>query len=80
MVTGRPRIDLAGVRFGRLTALGTAGKTRGGKTTWLCVCDCGVSKEIATSILMTGHAQSCGCLRREAASRTAKVYFQRKGR
>jgi hypothetical protein len=38
-------LDITGKKFGKLTAISKA-PSRGGKTYWLCRCDCGVEKEI----------------------------------
>lgn len=63
------KIDLTGQRFGRLVAVAPA-KTRrvpcgargtSTQTYWLCQCDCGLSKEVTTSSLRFGYANSCGC-------------------
>ena len=53
-------LDITGQRFGSLTALKKV-KSRGGKTYWLCQCDCGNQKEIQTSHLTSGATKSCGC-------------------
>lgn len=37
------KIDIAGEKFGRLTAIKTDGKDKNGRTLWLCKCDCGDS-------------------------------------
>lgn len=69
-------IDLTGKRFGRLTVIskGNGYYTKGGqyKTTWLCRCDCGNTKEIASEKIRKGHTQSCGCVRKE---KVGKVNF-----
>lgn len=56
-------IDLAGQRFGRLTALLRV--STAGRSIWLCECDCGESCEIRANDLRMGRTRSCGCLRRE---------------
>lgn len=58
---GQGRLDLAGQRFGRLTALAPA-KNVGGRTAWLCRCDCGRERVVRTAQLRSGHTASCGCL------------------
>lgn len=60
--------DLAGQQFGRLTALGPIGKTPARKTLWLCRCQCQNEVSVASGDLISGKAQSCGCLRRERTS------------
>lgn len=56
-------IDLAGQKFGRLTAVSL---TRiGQRPAWLCVCDCGKEKAVEGGNLRSGQVRSCGCLRNE---------------
>lgn len=56
---------VAGMRFGRLTALEYApildAKGRVKRAAWKCKCDCGNETIVATSHLTSGHTQSCGC-------------------
>lgn len=60
-------IDLAGMRFGKLTVLCVDGKTQhGDEAKWICKCDCGAIKSIRSSELRKGAAKSCGCSRLEA--------------
>lgn len=68
--------DLAGERFGRLTAVGK-GAPRGGRTTWACACDCGNVKEVLAKVLISGAAKSCGCLKRELSK--AKTFVDMTG-
>jgi hypothetical protein len=63
---GRPRIDLTGQTFGRLSVLSRAedrirpcGRH---ETYWLCRCECGNDKTVRSSHLMIGSTQSCGCI------------------
>ena len=56
----RKRLDLAGWRFGKLTVLRPA-ENIGGKTTWVCRCDCGRECVIKTNSLREGRTASCGC-------------------
>lgn len=59
-------VNLAGKRFGRLTALRVAtGEEARSYVRWLCRCDCGVEKFIARTSLRSGDSQSCGCLQVE---------------
>lgn len=59
-------IDIAGLRFGRLTAVKLVGKNRLGGL-WNCLCDCGAESVVACSTLRSGITKSCGCLRRSHA-------------
>ena len=43
-------------------------ENRGGKTRWLCRCDCGSEKVIYLTNLLRGLTKSCGCLQKERAS------------
>lgn len=66
----RKKLDLVGQRYGRLTALEPA-ENIGGRTAWLCQCDCGRKTVVKTSHLRTGHTSSCGCLSARAAPESA---------
>lgn len=68
------RVNYAGLRFGRLLVQEKATrKTKSGNSIWLCICDCGMQKEVVSSCLRTGDTTSCGCLQRELMSeRTMK--------
>lgn len=61
-------INIAGQRFGRLTALKVVERQRRGGTVeliWLCQCECGEQKRVRRSVLGKS-VNSCGCLRRES--------------
>ena len=62
-------IDLAGLRFGRLTVLHREGRAGSGHATWKCLCDCGNSIVTSSNCLRTG-TKSCSCLQKEAAHAT----------
>lgn len=53
-------IDLVGQRFGKLTIIEKS-ENKGGKTAWLCKCDCGNSTVVVGGNLKNGHTTSCGC-------------------
>ena len=55
--TGR-RIDLSGVRFGRLVAITIAPRRL---SAWHCRCDCGGERVVLTVNLRCGRTVSCGC-------------------
>ena len=61
------KIDLTGMRFGRLTVLSQVGKTKRGSV-WLCQCDCGKTKKVNGAELRSGDTQSCGCLHKDAVT------------
>lgn len=54
-----------GDRVGRLVLLGISGKSKNNSFMWLCLCDCGNTKEVISSSLNSGLTQSCGCLYEE---------------
>lgn len=56
-------VEIAGERFGRLTALERAFHRR--RTAWLCRCDCGNETTVTTDSLRGGNTRSCGCLHTE---------------
>ena len=56
--------DLTGQRYGRLTVVERSGDI-GGKTAWLCICDCGNKKRITATNLKQGITKSCGCYQNE---------------
>lgn len=57
--------DLSGRRFGRLTVQAEAGRNAKKGVMWQCLCDCGNTTVVASTNLIQGHTQSCGCLHRE---------------
>lgn len=52
-----------GERYGRLTVIANTGKRTAKEPIWLCRCDCGNYKEVATGLLLSGATKSCGCLK-----------------
>lgn len=64
-------IDLIGQKFGRLIVIQRAGNDKWGNSRWLCKCDCKGGKEIIISgfNLRGGHTKSCGCLKKEKATK-----------
>lgn len=62
---GKEVRDLTGQRFGRLIAIREDGRTKQGQAKWLCQCDCGNIKSIASASLTGGLTKSCGCYNSE---------------
>lgn len=57
-------VNHTGRRFGKLVVVEFAGKIGGKKTplyAWLCLCDCGLTKIIASGTLVNA-TRSCGCM------------------
>lgn len=61
--------DRTGDKYGRLTVLSHAGKDHRNKHLWLCMCDCGNKKVVASDNLSSGKSNSCGCLKAEFLAR-----------
>lgn len=59
------KIDLTGQPFGRLVVIREYGRTKDGRVTWLCRCECGAETVVSTHDLRSEHTQSCGCMVRE---------------
>lgn len=62
------KLQLQGMKFGKLTVMHESGKNKWNQTLWLCLCDCGKEKEILGSNLKKGDTKSCGCLQAQAAA------------
>lgn len=68
------RSNLTEKVFGRLTAKHIIeAKETGKHCIWFCVCSCGGSNKVSVNNLISGSVKSCGCLKREIASRVVKV-------
>lgn len=65
----RSRIDLTDQQFGAWTVLSYAGLNEIRQSTWLCRCDCGTERIVASQPLRTGKSRSCGCLKSESIAR-----------
>lgn len=63
-------LNLSGYKFGRLTAIALVSGRR-----WICRCECGKTKRIATGHLRSGHTRSCGCSRGEWISEAVKKRY-----
>lgn len=63
--TAHRRIDLSGMKFGRLTVVSYKETNKLGHAIWNCVCDCGNSTTAKTMKLRRGKVSSCGCYRSE---------------
>lgn len=59
--------DLTGLRFGRLAVVVRSENSSQGQARWLCVCDCGGERVVASSLLRKGKVKSCGCLVKDNA-------------
>ena len=67
----RGTIDEAGHAYGRLKVVEYAGLAPGGKSAWLCECECGETPIVRGDRLRTGRIVSCGCWRADPNIRQA---------
>jgi len=58
-----------GDKFGRLTIVCEVDR-RKKQRRFMCICDCGVKKEISLVLLRNGQTKSCGCFKREHLIKT----------
>lgn len=70
--------DLAGKRFGLLTAIAPTEERKNGYTVWRCACDCGGEALVPSRYLKNGWAKDCGCVPKE--KRRQDLTGQRFGR
>lgn len=62
-------IDLSGSTFGNWKVLSRASNNKVGHPRWLCKCSCGSECVVDASALRGGRSKSCGCLKRQAATK-----------
>jgi hypothetical protein len=74
MIPRKPRKRLIGVRFLRLVVIGYAGRDKWNSHQWNCLCDCGNTKVIKQSGLLSETTRSCGCLKTEESSKRLKTH------
>lgn len=55
--------NLKGQKFGKLTVLYPTSMKDGSHMYWMCLCDCGQTKEVSSGHLQHGGVQSCGCIK-----------------
>lgn len=66
-------IDLTGNVYGRLTVIYLQPRING-RIIWLCKCSCGKECSVRASNLKKGTSQSCGCLQKEATSKSRMTH------
>jgi hypothetical protein len=67
-VAKKVRIDMTGMRFGRLIGIAFAHRGAGGHAHWRFRCDCGREIVAVGKNVRTGSTASCGCLHREVSA------------
>lgn len=65
-------LNIIGERYGRLVVVERL-PSKGGRTQWRAVCDCGGEYKGQSNSLRTGLTKSCGCLNKEMSSARAKI-------
>lgn len=77
------RLDLTGQAFGRWTVVAQApcAHEPGGhtQTRWLCRCECGTERAVATNNLRSGISTSCGCRNREVTAERLRAMVSTHG-
>lgn len=58
------KVDLTGRQYGKLTVKEFVPTLGRNNPKWLCVCECGNETVVSKPHLVSGHTQSCGCLKR----------------
>ena len=72
-------IEIAGVKFGRLTAVRDTGlriprKNQSALHLWLFLCDCGREKTMRRDLVISGNVRSCGCLLKDSCRARQKTH------
>ena len=70
------RIDMRGLRFGRLVGIGYT-HTHSGRAFWLFQCDCGEETIANGTAVRAGRTASCGCLHREVSAARLQTHGRR---
>ena len=72
----RSRVDITGMRSGKLVAIEPTDKRYDGSVIWKCRCDCGKEVEEPASKILRGTVKSCGCgrIRSRALDLTGKRF------
>ncbi len=60
----KPKKDLTGCKYGKLTVIERTKERRGIAVVYLCKCECGKVVKVMGTNLTRGNTKSCGCLNR----------------
>ena len=71
------RIDMTGLRYGRLVGICFSHRNRSGHAQWLFACDCGKEVTADGSSVRGGSTASCGCLHRELSAARLVIHGRR---
>ncbi len=69
------RRDLAGKKFGYLTAIEPTGEKNRNNIVWRCICKCGNEIDVPAARLLRGNTASCGCMNIETLQK-ANMYIE----
>jgi hypothetical protein len=61
-----------GNKYGRLSVVNVAGKSKFGEYLWNCICECGNPCIVNGKYLRNGDTKSCGCIQKELAAEKCK--------
>ena len=73
-MVNRPKTDLTGRVFNRLTVQHFVNRNKWRKALWSCLCTCGNITVLAENTLLSGNTGSCGCLHKESQATRAKTH------
>lgn len=62
------RVDMTGMRVGRLKVIEFAYSHKKVGAHWKCLCDCGKTVVVSRKCFAGGKTRSCGCLRKKGSS------------
>ena len=72
------KIDITGMKFGRLTVIGFSHKKKipcgTFKSYWNCECECGTKKVVSGPELRYGKSKSCGCWKAELVGNSRRTH------
>ena len=68
--------NLAGQRFGELTALFSTEERDCGQVVWMCQCSCGILHKVRGSLLTSGLIQSCGHQKSRGESKICQLLYE----
>lgn len=55
------KVNVLGIRFGKLVVISECGRSKYGQVLWRCQCDCGKQSVTRSWDLKDGSSRSCGC-------------------
>lgn len=76
----RRKAELAGQRFGLLTARRMIGSGIDKATLWFCSCDCGGERIVSSGKLRNGSVTQCGCISKRKPKLQPKIVVVDKAR